>query len=652
MNKVEQKNLGKLFLEYDSGRKEYINESNIIYSIPSYQRAYRWSENLSEIFFTDITNYKEAGYNFGFITLSDNIDYFEIIDGQQRLTTSYLIMLSLYNNLLVLNAGNKDLEEISKFFYTFPFKSTDSSTIGSLRKVFDCVKDKNLKIIITDLKKDDSSNPIYTNYLHINKILEEKYQNINSDSKKITHLITIFSTIINQQFIELKYESTNIALDSFISMNMKGQPLDSYDIFSALCLKGMGLSDMDIYKHKLNNIYKLFSDNKKVLGFKNFEHMLKTMIVCLNYSTYCHNPNLINDITLVMPNHYVEEILSNSTNKISFIDNIEDLLKDYIIFIKDGTVNLVNEAKDKNLKKNINLRLDEIKYLNLSGQKPLIVISKYLLALLHKLKIEQLEKEVDYETVFNILTEITITLYHQQLIKIIKTDYSKMRGDNLLIKSAHNLNNFYLQNEHIIIEKSFKGYSKEIVSMTKDEYLNLMKVFNLNVYCQNKNKKINPNAKVLSTTLDIEKCNMEHFIIDKNRYSNRSGKNSYLFNTILLDNDINSDFANKNIKTLDKKIEYLLNSSDFKLKEVEKNLLINYVQLIDRHIKENNSTSPNNLLHQLVIDEKKQLKKDDFQEYIDLLNPIMESILNEFLIELKEIKELLKNYDNSNVVFK
>ena len=46
--------------------------SPVTYELASYQRSYRWDGEVRDEFFADIIKRQEPGYNFGFITLSQN----------------------------------------------------------------------------------------------------------------------------------------------------------------------------------------------------------------------------------------------------------------------------------------------------------------------------------------------------------------------------------------------------------------------------------------------------------------------------------------------------------------------------------------------------------------------------------------------------
>ena len=63
------------------------------FEIPFYQRAYSWKKQDIEKLISDI-NGKEGHY-LGNIVVKKNDDKFIVIDGQQRLTTIYIIFMAL-----------------------------------------------------------------------------------------------------------------------------------------------------------------------------------------------------------------------------------------------------------------------------------------------------------------------------------------------------------------------------------------------------------------------------------------------------------------------------------------------------------------------------------------------------------------------------
>src|SRR5574343_1404093 len=80
------------------------NSTTLIYKIPDYQRDYKWSEGEALQFLEDFSDGgKISPQYFGVLVTEnskdksnyENIDEIDIIDGQQRMTTIFLLFLAI-----------------------------------------------------------------------------------------------------------------------------------------------------------------------------------------------------------------------------------------------------------------------------------------------------------------------------------------------------------------------------------------------------------------------------------------------------------------------------------------------------------------------------------------------------------------------------
>ncbi len=92
---------------------------NVTYSIPPFQRDYSWSEeNWEELWFDIMAMYSdddesEVEHYMGYLVLqgSDNKKFSSVIDGQQRITTISIIILSALNHLRILISKGIESED-------------------------------------------------------------------------------------------------------------------------------------------------------------------------------------------------------------------------------------------------------------------------------------------------------------------------------------------------------------------------------------------------------------------------------------------------------------------------------------------------------------------------------------------------------------
>ena len=87
--------------------EDFLYTPNKSFTIPEFQRPYSWrAENVRE-FLADLeeTIAEDKSHYFGTVVfVLDNIDSSSIIDGQQRVTTSLLMVMAIYH-LLVSDPG-------------------------------------------------------------------------------------------------------------------------------------------------------------------------------------------------------------------------------------------------------------------------------------------------------------------------------------------------------------------------------------------------------------------------------------------------------------------------------------------------------------------------------------------------------------------
>ncbi|MGJ0337774.1 DUF262 domain-containing protein [Aliarcobacter cryaerophilus] len=209
--------------------------TEVRYLIPNYQRPYSWDivncRHLWEDLFTFFASGKyREGYFLGNIVLAKSPDtnYFEVIDGQQRLITLTLLIkaISLFdiNNkalqeiMWIPNRRNDDSEQRLK---SAVFEDKDNENL------FDCLKRTDTEII----NKKDSK-------FHAN--LDFFIEQINTNVKDN---IVAFSDFILDNIFILPIESDDIEQDSARE--------NALIIFETINNRGLDLSDADIFKAQL-----------------------------------------------------------------------------------------------------------------------------------------------------------------------------------------------------------------------------------------------------------------------------------------------------------------------------------------------------------------------------------------------------------------
>ena len=212
--------------------------------IPEYQRPYSWTSDQIDTLFNDIWEFtcneggtdKEGTYFLGSIVSYENDKgEQEIIDGQQRITSIFLLLRAIYTKL---NGVEEKTEEAKNFISKIEpliwstnklTGKVDYSSILLNSKVISETENQTLKNILESGEIDKESEDNYSkNYNQILKLIEEK---------SVENALMIYQFIyalLNQVIIlPITADSQETALTIFSTLNDRGLPLSDADIFKA-----------------------------------------------------------------------------------------------------------------------------------------------------------------------------------------------------------------------------------------------------------------------------------------------------------------------------------------------------------------------------------------------------------------------------------
>lgn len=231
------------------------------YFIPVYQRPYSWQADQIDALMDDIfDSFDEflnmpgeerfaTGLYLGNIIIHEKgLNQFDIIDGQQRITTFSLVLLNLYAYCLELGADKNErlIQKLEGALWSLdpednPIKTSRSVNLGSVDKkmmedVFDAAFDspKTLKKFILQYEtKNTFEENIKDNYLRIYESLTE-WTNKFKDDDKIKQLLVFSNFILTKIYL--------------ISIITKGSEVKAFSIFESINSKGKKLEDIDLIK--------------------------------------------------------------------------------------------------------------------------------------------------------------------------------------------------------------------------------------------------------------------------------------------------------------------------------------------------------------------------------------------------------------------
>lgn len=269
------------------------------YSIPTYQRPYVWeTDQVIELLDCIKNAYekKEDQYFIGSIVYKksekevDGVTYqeFELLDGQQRITTIFLIIASI-RDIVIKNKYKFDEDEYEDIVNTcksliYQQKSKAKGIPERLRIVFDIRKDVR-DFVDSNVKSDSSTNDEET--LTINAASKT----INTSIKHISNTLLVarkffkenidiisdfFSYLLNKVLlVYIATEDLQDAFQLFTVMNNTGLKLTNSDILKADNLKNIeSESKQQHWAIEWENMESYFGDD-----FDNFLSQIRTILV-------------------------------------------------------------------------------------------------------------------------------------------------------------------------------------------------------------------------------------------------------------------------------------------------------------------------------------------------------------------------------------
>lgn len=284
--------------------KELLNNK---YVIPIYQRNFAWSEGEIRQLILDIADASENtdNYYIGTLITYDRGGLFEIIDGQQRLTT-LSILLSLIKNEFkdyfsedlknYISESKKSESEKLKLNLTFDSRKNSTETLKALYNNPDKV---------TDNKYSDS---IIEGYAICKNVLSEKLEEKfkNSETKFFDYL---FNNIKILQVLVLEDTDLN---HYFEIMNSRGEQLEMHEILKARLLEK--LCDND--KYIFNLIWEACSNMERYIQF-GFKKDLRNNIFGKDWNSLINEEELYKLLDNYKDNSF------NINNKIEITDIID-----------------------------------------------------------------------------------------------------------------------------------------------------------------------------------------------------------------------------------------------------------------------------------------------------------------------------------------
>lgn len=228
--------------------------------VPEYQRPYAWSDEQIQVLFDDLAEYtannKESTYFLGSIVAYEN-DYQEqeIIDGQQRITTLFLLLRAIYAKL----ESSHEKEAVFLKSQIEPALWEQDDLTGEVKLD---------KVLVMSRVMGDEGNEEFANILVSGKADERSKSNYSKNYIQMQQLINEYATKEPLSFYRFISNILNKAILLPITADTQETALT---IFSTLNDRGLALSDADIFKAKIYNHLDIQGKNDFIENWKQLD---------------------------------------------------------------------------------------------------------------------------------------------------------------------------------------------------------------------------------------------------------------------------------------------------------------------------------------------------------------------------------------------
>lgn len=394
----------------------FSNEKTILYSIPKYQREYTWGQKEWGLLFNDIIE-NDNGYFLGSIICVDksisamsDVEL-EVIDGQQRITSLSLLLITLYDKI---NAHKNDLDEdqntdlvnikreivIRKEGKNIA-RLTPQVQNDNRADYFMLLEDKGL-IINQERKKYATIRRIYKAYNYFSGLIDNYIEERKKDDKQLNFVEVLFELVrkINSAtIVSIEVETNRDAYMLFESLNNRGIPLSAIDLIKNILIS---ISDID---NKAEDCYLKW---KNIISYLGDDYSVQERFFRQFYNAFREELNAPYP-TLGKTKYYIGYLATRTT----LLDIYEKLLKnDYEKILnrlgteaKNYSV-LINNATEED--KNYTLYESLLNLERIQGA-PSYILLLYLLSNKKNLQLDDnmLKKIIDYLTKFFVRRNLT-----------------------------------------------------------------------------------------------------------------------------------------------------------------------------------------------------------------------------------------------------
>jgi len=264
-------------------------ESKIVFEIPKYQREYIWGTRQWEQLFDDLIENSDGYFLGSIICINTTVDSinspkFEVVDGQQRLTTISIFLTALYSEL---NALYDDLDEDQQAdVLQIKRRLVLKKTTADIR-IIPQVQNHNYADYMGLLAENGLIPPHkYPNFAGNRRIVQaHRYfkkriqAELEEAESKVAKLFEILDKINSAILVMIDVSNHADAYTLFESLNNRGTPLTAVDLIKNLLLSKLDVSDNE-------NLDYYFTRWTEVIDYVGDEYSVQERFFRQNYNAF------------------------------------------------------------------------------------------------------------------------------------------------------------------------------------------------------------------------------------------------------------------------------------------------------------------------------------------------------------------------------
>ena len=345
------------------------------YLIPIYQRPYSWTTIEVNQLLSDIDNIYQNIKDSNLDDL-DNDDYilfigtlfikternvkntyneYDIVDGQQRITTLTLLLMVLLNKLYLINSVDDTVKELENYLWKKSDRKRNNTlrvlTLGNIDKAIMCTLFD--KLFFKEDIVNYASKKLNENIENVERNLLTNLISINSYFKDFeeSDIYNFFEYIkYNIKFIAIKVHTKLPKLFTiFESINSKGKPLEDIDLIKSYIFQNIDQNYYEIYLEKWGELITLTNDNlmdyftiyvranifyyRNSIKLSNFKSLVED-----NFMTY-FNTNTLQDTLIYLINDLIDNVkYYNMLKNVNLLENNGISKKSIVFFIMNNSI--------------------------------------------------------------------------------------------------------------------------------------------------------------------------------------------------------------------------------------------------------------------------------------------------------------------------